>query len=50
MSKPEKRVLMEFGRSGEELIEDELIIHEEKDDRVYTDQYKMLTREYYMGF
>lgn len=50
MSKPEKRVLMEFGRSGEELLEDELIIHEEKDDRVYTDQYKLLTHDYYMGF
>ncbi len=50
MSKPEKRVLMEFGRCGEELIEDELIIHEDKDDRVYTDQYKLLTRDYYMAF
>jgi tRNA1Val (adenine37-N6)-methyltransferase len=46
--KPYKRVLMEFSRREEELIEEELVIH--YDERHFTEQYKALTRDYYPAF
>jgi tRNA1Val (adenine37-N6)-methyltransferase len=49
-SKPEKRVLMEFSRDEEELFEDELIIQEELDDRIFTQQYIDLTKDFYITF
>lgn len=46
--KPYKRVLMEFSRREEELIEQELVIH--YDERQFTEEYKSLTRDYYPAF
>ncbi len=49
-AKPEKRVMMEFSRSEEELKITELVIHEEEDGRTFTEQYKTLTKDYYPAF
>lgn len=49
-AKPEKRVMMEFSREEEELKTDELIIHEEEEGRTFTEQYKLLTKDYYPAF
>ncbi len=46
--KPFKRVLMEFSRREEELVEEELVIH--YDERQFTEEYKSLTRDYYPAF
>lgn len=46
--KPYKRVLMEFSRREEVLVEEELVIH--YDERQFTEEYKALTREYYPAF
>lgn len=40
------RVLMEFGRERKKIQESELII--QTDDGLYTDDYKVLTRDYYL--
>ncbi|MBK9399952.1 MAG: methyltransferase [Bacteroidetes bacterium] len=46
--KPFKRVLMDFSRREEELMEEELVIH--FDSRHFTEEYKRLTGEYYPAF
>lgn len=46
--KPWKRVLMEFSRQEEELVEEELVIH--YDERQFTEAYKALTRDFYPAF
>ena len=47
--KPEKRLLMKFEFSQKLLEEDSITI--EKDERhSYTDQYKELTKDYYIAF
>ncbi|MFY9309758.1 MAG: methyltransferase [Bacteroidia bacterium] len=47
--KPEKRLLMKFEFTKKPLEEDSITI--EQDERhSYTDQYKELTKDYYMGF
>ncbi|CAN5491014.1 methyltransferase [soil metagenome] len=46
--KPEKRVLMEFSRKEEEIVEDRLIIH--NDEGSFTEAYKKLTGDYYPRF
>lgn len=47
--KPEKRLLMKFEFIKKELAEDTIVI--EKDERhSYTDEYKTLTKDYYLAF
>ncbi|MBL7924046.1 MAG: tRNA (adenine-N(6)-)-methyltransferase, partial [Bacteroidia bacterium] len=46
--KPYKRVLMEFSRREEELLEEELVIH--YDSRNFTEAYKKLTGDFYPAF
>jgi tRNA1Val (adenine37-N6)-methyltransferase len=46
--KPFKRLMMEFSRIEEELIESEIVINNE--DGSFTDEYKMLTQDYYPRF
>ncbi len=47
-SKPAKRVLMQFGFTPHSFSEDTLVI--ENEDHTYTDSYKELTRDFYLGF
>ncbi|HXB11678.1 MAG TPA: tRNA (adenine-N(6)-)-methyltransferase, partial [Bacteroidia bacterium] len=47
-SKPAKRVLMQFGFTPNSFSEDTLVI--ENEDHTYTDSYKELTRDFYLGF
>lgn len=47
--KPEKRLLMKFEFTKKEILENSIVI--EKDTRhTYTDEYKELTKDYYLGF
>ena len=47
--KPEKRLLMQFEKNRKSFSEDFIII--EKDERhSYTDDYKELTKDYYLAF
>lgn len=46
--KDEKRLIMQFMFKKESLVEEELIIHDE--DLSYTDNYRMLTRDFYPAF
>lgn len=48
LEKPCKRVLMEFSRQEDEPVIEELVLHTE--GREFTDQYKQLTRDFYLAF
>ena len=47
-SKPLSRILVEFSKSFSETKKEELVIY--NDDSSYTQQYKELTKEYYINF
>lgn len=49
LDKPEKRYLMRFERTRKSFSEDSLII-EEQERHSYTDEYKELTKDYYLAF